>query len=369
MLLTENLETPCIIADYAKVKTNIKNMQEICFKYNCNLRPHIKTHKSVEIARLQIEAGAVGITCAKISEAEVMADGGISDIFIAYPLVGLAKIERAVKLARSVKRLILAADSLYCAKALSDEAVKNNLTLEVRLEIDTGAKRTGANMDDVVSLGTAVSKLPGLNLSGLYTFKGMVYEGKPTTDFNEAAKEEAELLNETAKKLSAENIQIKDISAGSTPTGPACAATGLVNEIRPGTYVFYDQSCLAQGACKESDIAAKIIATVVSVADQYAVIDGGSKTFPMDTALNRPPYQFHSYAYIKGRGDLILDRLNEEHGMVRTADGSHTDLKIGELLELTPTHICPAINLQNHIFLNENGILRKLNIDARGMVV
>jgi D-serine deaminase-like pyridoxal phosphate-dependent protein len=117
-------------------------------------------------------------------------------------------------------------------------------------------------------------------------------------------------------------------------------------------------------------VAVHIRATVVSTpATDYAVIDGGSKTFPTDTVLNRPPLYAHSYGYVRGRDDLRLDRLSEEHGMLRTADGGSTGLQVGDVLEVIPFHICPAVNLQNVMYLLEDGVVRKLPVDARGMVV
>jgi len=364
------LETPCLVIDAEILRRNIKAMQAICNQHGCALRPHIKTHKSAEIARMQVEAGAVGITCAKISEAEVMAEGGLGDIFIAYPLIGTGKIERAIQLAKKLERLILAVDSHTGAQAFSEAALRHGIELEVRLEVDTGAKRTGLPLEDAVDLAVAVSKLPGLRLTGLYTFKGMVHEARPTRDVEQAAEEECMLLSQVAEMLAQRGIQIQDLSAGSTPTGASCAASGKVTEIRPGTYVFYDQMCLENGACTERDIAAYIRATVVSTpAPNYAVIDGGSKTFPTDTVLNQPPLSPHSYGYVRGRDNLRLDRLSEEHGMLRTPDGNPTGLQVGDVLELIPFHICPAVNLQNNMYLLENGSVRKLPVDARGMVV
>ena len=370
-MFAHQVETPCLIVDFAKVQTNILRMQELCNRYNCALRPHIKTHKSIEIARLQIESGAVGITCAKVSEAEVMAAGGLTDIFIAYPLVVESKIGRAIVLSQKIKRLILAVDSLKGAALLSQKAQKQGVNLEVRLEIDTGLRRTGVLLQEAVDLAAAVHTLPNLQLTGLFTFKSMIYKGNPTLDKREeAAQEECSLLSQIKQALSQRGIHLRDLSAGSTPTGPDCAATGLVNEIRPGTYVFYDQMCLLQGSCCPEDIAARIIATVVSVpSPKHAVIDGGSKTFPTDAALNQPPLFLHSYGYVIGRDDLRLDRLSEEHGMLRTADGGPTGLQVGDILELIPTHICPAVNLQNHIYMEKVGVLRKMPVDARGMVV
>ena len=146
----EQLETPCIVINMEKTKENIWKMQREADEYGCKLRPHIKTHKMPLFAKMQMEAGAAGITCAKISEAEVMAEGGADDIFLAYPQVGKMKIKRAIALAQKVKRLILAVDSLECALPLNEAAKEAGICVEVRMEVDTGAKRTGVAREKAV---------------------------------------------------------------------------------------------------------------------------------------------------------------------------------------------------------------------------
>lgn len=348
------------------MKNNITKMQNSLNACNCKLRPHIKTHKSIEIAKLQIEAGASGITCAKISEAKIMADGGIDDIFVAYPLVGYKKIKQAIEVHKKIKRLILAVDSLPCAKSMAELAKQEGVLLEVRLEIDTGSKRTGVLQENVVDLCKEILKLKNLNLTGIYTFKSMMYKGEFTKDVELAGQEEGELMNNIALKLRSIGANIIDISAGSTPTGLACAKTGLVTEVRPGTYVFHDYMTMLEGACEFSDIAAYIYATVVSVPSKsYAIIDGGTKTFPADVILNSSPFNFSGYAYVTGREDLILNRLNEEHGII-TSTKDDVNLNVSDIIALTPTHICTSINLQNYVYLLEDNKVRKILVDARG---
>lgn len=366
---TAGLETPCIVVDYDQVMHNIRKVQGIADRSGCRLRPHIKTHKSVFWAKKQIEAGAAGITCAKISEAEVMADGGIDDIFIAYPVVGAFRVRRAAQLNLRIRRLIVGVDSEEGARALNEEAVKSGKPLEVRLEIDTGAARTGASAAKILPLARLICGLPGLDLTGIYTFKGLIREGRVTTDQKAAGQEEGRLMHEVFALLKADGIEITDVSAGSTPTGEAVAETGLVNEIRPGTYVYYDYMCWKEGACVPEEIAAKMVATVVSTpSPEYAVIDGGTKTFPTDVPLNAAPYYFPAYAIVDGDDDLLLTRMNEEHGMLTSKSGS-TGLKVGQTLCLTPLHICTAMNLQNRFFLRKDGETTECRVDARGMLV
>lgn len=363
------LETPCIVIDMETVRRNIGRMQREADVLSCRLRPHIKTHKMPLFARMQMEAGACGITCAKVSEAEVMAQGGLGDIFIAYPMVGDFRVRRAIALGRRVRRLILAADSLAGARRLSEMAVEAGVNLEVRLEVDTGAARTGVCIDEAVSLARAVHGLPGLTLTGIYTFKGLLYQGRATRDITQAAREEGDLMAEAARRMREAGVPIADISAGSTPTGLAVARTGAVNEIRPGTYIFNDEMQVAEGAADEADRAAFFHATVVSTpAPEYAVLDGGTKTFPTDVTPQTEPFQFPGYAVVPGREDLRLSRMNEEHGMLVSTRGD-TGLSVGQVLRLSPLHVCTAINLQNQVYLLEEGTLRKETVTARGMLV
>lgn len=362
------LDTPCIVVDMPIVRKNIERMQKNADGLRTRLRPHIKTHKMPPLARMQIEAGADGITCAKVSEAESMADGGIKDIFIAYPLVGEKKLARALKLNVRIDRLILAVDSEAGARALNAAARDANQTIEVRIEIDTGKKRTGVTGEHALALAKAVSALPNLRLTGIYTFKSLMLKGETTTDIAAAAQEEGEIMRDVAEVFRSAGIYLKDISAGSSPTGIAVAMTGLVSEIRPGTYIFGDCTLMADGLIEEKDIAARLYATVVSVSNDHAVIDGGTKTFPTDTPIHQPPYEFDTYAYVVNRPDLKLTRMNEEHGML-TSENGKMNLSVGDVLELLPLHICTAINLQNDVYLLDDGGLTREKVAARGMLV
>ncbi|GHV70100.1 alanine racemase [Spirochaetia bacterium] len=363
------LETPCVVLDVGLARRNIEAMQKLADAAGCRLRPHVKTHKMPLFARMQVEAGAAGITCAKVSEAEVMALGGLEDIFIAYPLVGAFRIRRALELAKKLKRLILAVDSLAGAEALNAAAAEAGTRFEVRLEIDTGAKRTGVPLETAADLALAISNLKNLELTGIYTFKSLNYQGKPTEDAELAAREEGDLMEQAASAIAGRGIILKDISGGSSPTGPALLKTGKVNEIRPGTYIFNDLMLCSEGVASPENVAVRFAATVVSCPrDDYAVIDGGTKCFPTDIALNTAPFQYTGYARIEGKDHLRLDRMNEEHGIIRSVEGK-TGLSVGEVITLIPIHVCTAINMQNSVYLLENNVLRREKVEARGMLV
>ena len=363
------LETPCLVVDMELMRLNIARMQKQADDAHVALRPHVKTHKMPLFARMQLEAGAKGITCAKVSEAEVMADGGARDIFIAYPMVGDFRIRRALALQKRVDRLILAVDSMEGAVPLNEAAAAAGIILEIRLEIDTGAKRTGVLLGNAAALAVRIAALPNLRLTGIYTFKSLVFQGQPTQDNDLAAREEGELMEKAAQAIRAAGVPIAEISAGSTPTGAAVARTGKVTEIRPGTYIFGDYMLYKEHVAMPEDIAIRFFATVVSTPEPgYAVIDGGSKTFPTDVPIGVPPMNYPGYAVVEGNDDLRLTRMKEEHGMVSSARGD-TGLVVGEKIVLIPIHVCTAINFQNTVYIAESGDIRIQKVDARGMLV
>lgn len=364
--MLESLKTPAIIVDIAKVKKNIEAMSEVARQNNCSLRPHIKTHKIPELALMQLDAGAIGITCAKLSEAEVMADAGIKDIFIAYPLVEKEKIEHAIVLASRI-RIILGIDSFEGADLVSQVACAQGIETEVRIEIDTGLRRTGITADNVLKLARHTKKLPGLNLSGIFTYRGLVFDAMQTDNREAAGKQEGELLVSLIQKLKVEGINIKDVSAGSTPTAEFVAKVNGVTEIRPGTYIFNDMMQANIKSSKIDDCAAKVLVSVISTpSEDIAVVDGGSKTFSTDAKMESFPYFLKGYGKIVGHEDLILDRLWEEHGVVRSISGK-TNLKIGQKLMVIPNHICTTVNLHDHVYFSEaNRSFRKVKVKARG---
>lgn len=363
-----NVETPCLIIDVEKMKRNINMMAGIARDNGVSLRPHIKTHKIPEIAKMQIEAGAKGITVAKVSEAEIMAANGIDDIFIAYPIIGNSKVERVLDLSGRI-RLITGVDSIAGAKFLSDAALARGQTAEVWIEVDTGFRRTGVPYETVTGFASEISKFKGLRITGIYTYKGLTYKGKATDDREKAGLEESQMMVEAARRLEKAGIKVSNISVGSTPTGEFAASVPGITEIRPGTYVFNDAMQVKVGTCSTDDCAAKILVTVISVnSDEYAVIDGGCKTFPTDTALDAFPHYLKGYGMIEGYEEFVINRLSEEHGMVDTTKGAKKP-RVGQQLMVIPNHICPAMNLQNHVyFLEKDNKIRKVPVAARGML-
>ncbi len=361
------METPHLLIDGAKMDRNIEKMAAIARERGVKLRPHIKTHKIPMIARRQLEAGAAGVTVAKVSEAEVMADGGIRDIFIAYPLVTESKIRRAIRLSRGGVRLIVGVDSLEGGKSLSRVATLEDHELEVRLEVDTGLRRTGVSFDGAVELATEITALEKVRLSGIYTFRGYVLEdGSPTFDLQRAGHEEGRLMVSLADLMRDRGISIRDVSLGSTPTAEYAGEVEGVTEIRPGTYVFYDRMQVRLGACSLEECAASVVATVVSrPSEDLMIIDGGSKTFATDVQPGTEPLNLEGFGHIVGYPDAVLERLTEEHGMLQVSE--ECDLGVGDTLRIIPNHVCSTVNLHNEVYLvDEDGGAERIEVSARG---
>ncbi len=360
-----DLDTPYLLIDEEKLEQNIRRMAGLARECGVSLRPHIKTHKMTPLARRQVAAGASGITVAKLDEAEKMAAAGIDDVFVAYPQASRRKAERAVALARDI-RLMVGIDSRETALLLSDAARSAGVTVSVRLEVDTGLRRTGVPPDEAVELAQRAMVLEGLNFTGIYTYRGAILGGEPTLNLYDAGVEEGQLMVSVAEEIRASGVEVRDVSLGSTPTASSAATIGGVTEIRPGTYIFYDRMQARMGACEQDDCALSVVCTVVSrPSARLAVIDGGSKAFATDVQPGRHPLDLSGFGYIKGYPVSVLERLTEEHGMISLGEGERPE--VGQTLEVVPNHVCSTVNLHDAAYLQSSDReLEELRVEARG---
>lgn len=366
--IAEAIETPSVVISLETVESNIAKMAESIQKTGVQLRPHAKTHKLPEMAQRQLEAGAIGITVAKIAEAEVMAAGGITDIFVAYPIVGMSKLERAVKLVQSGVRLIIGVDSLEGAQRISQAAIKHSVQLEARMEIESGLNRTGVDAAAAPELAKQISELDGVLLSGIFTYRGALLSGAATMDIQAAGHEEGRFMVQTAEAIRSAGVDIRDISVGSSPTALYAAEIEGITEVRPGTYIYQDVMQSAFGLCEISDCAGAVQATVVSrPAPNRIVIDGGSKTFATDVQPDKAPLLLKGFGHIVGDPDAVFERMNEEHGVISVAADS--PYQVGDVIAVIPNHICSTINLHNFVYLQHaDGKLAKVPVAARGLL-
>ncbi len=360
-----DLETPALLIEKSKLERNIKNMQALADRRGVKLRPHTKTHKTPEIAKIQIEHGANGIAVAKIAEAEVMADAGIKDIQIANIVVGNSKVERLFALHERLDSLSCNVDSNDAVNAIAKKFDENDKWLDVYIEINSGHNRSGLNSyKDIYQLASFIQNSSGVNLIGLFTHAGQAYAADSREQIEEIGKHEGEFLREIAEQLLNDRIYIANISVGSTPTAPYCSKVEGVTEIRPGNYVFYDMIQTGLGSCQIEDCALTVLATVISIPEKNRVIiDAGAKALNLDKGVSEK-LSPEGYGYVTGKKCLI-ERLSEEHGIIAHS-GEH--FYIGEKLRIIPNHACVVTNLFDIAFLVDNNeIVGQYSIKARGM--
>jgi D-serine deaminase-like pyridoxal phosphate-dependent protein len=356
------LETPVAVVDLDVVERNVARIAALARDAGVRVRPHVKTHKTVEIARLQMAAGAAGLCLAKVGEAEVFAGAGFDDLFVAYPVVGQDKARRLLDLAERV-RLTVGVDSVEGATGLAEAFAAAGRTLDVRLKIDVGFHRVGVLPEHAVALAERVAGLRALRLKGVFTHAGHAY-GQGTPDgVAGVGREEGRLLVETADRLRAAGMPVDDISVGSTPTARHAVHVDGVTEVRPGNYVFHDASQVELGTCTLADCALTIEATVVSVpAPDRAVVDAGSKTLSSDPLRPREG----GFGRVLGRQSRLA-RLSEEHGVVAVAPGE--SFRVGERVRLLPNHACVVANLHDRLVgLRGEQVEAELRVVARGRV-
>ena len=279
----QELDTPAILIDLERMATNIRRMAEFADSQSVEFRPHTKTHKCPEIAKMQLEAGAVGITCAKIAEAEVMAAAGLDDILIANEIIGEQKFNRLIELAKKVK-LCIAVDSVFGVHSLNSALEQAGQILDVVVEINCGQNRAGVLPGDpALQLAREVVQLKQLSLRGLMTHGGHAYNQDTQTAIEKIGRAEGTVMVETAKLLKQNGIPVETVSVGSTPTARYCGSVEGVTELRPGTYIFYDLTEIDLCACTLEDCALSVLATVISTpASNRVVVDAGKKALTSD---------------------------------------------------------------------------------------
>lgn len=365
LLDTTAIDTPQLIVSEEIMQRNIAEMASYAKSIKVQLRPHIKTHKCIEIARLQIAAGAVGITCAKVGEAEVMVnEGGIDDVLLAYPIVGPLKYERIVALMEKA-RIAVAADSTTAVETIGAAMAHHERVIDLYVEVNTGQNRSGVMWgDETVALAQMIDRHPNLRLNGIMTHEGHV----AFVDVNQVAaqaKAAGEKMVQTAEMIREHGIDLKTVSVGSTPAARMTPAVPGITEMRPGTYVFNDSSLFRFGdTWAVDDCAARFVATVVSrTADDRCVIDAGSKTLALD-----PNRSHEGHGYIVGHPNVIITKLSEEHGVCQLPAGEE-GFQVGDTVEVIPNHVCPTVNLMDQMAIVRDGkVIDYWKVAARGRV-
>ena len=353
------IDTPALVVDLDVVDANNRRLIDHLSTRGVALRPHFKTHKSVAIARMQLEAGAQGITVGTLGEAEVLAGAGIDDIFLAYPLWAVGPKAARLRTLHERSPISVGIDSVAGAERLAAAVDGIGPPLRVLVEIDSGGRRTGLGTPDGARSVAEGARALGLDVVGVFTHGGHGYAG-PEARVSAAA-DEVQSLSEAAVALRDAGFACEIVSAGSTPT-MRDAAAGEVNEVRAGTYVLGDRQQATLGAIGFGDIALHVASTVVSTAVHgQVVIDAGAKTLTKDRA-----------AYLTGHGllpacpDAVIEKVNDYHGIVRIPSGTPAP-HLGEIVAIVPNHVCPVVDLFNSfVAVRGTSVIGTWPVDARG---
>lgn len=351
-LSIDELLTPVAVIDEAVMASNIETAQKYFDGIGRNFRPHVKTHKIPALGAAQLAAGARGINCQKISEAEVFADAGITDILITFNMLGKARLDR-LKVLNARVDLQVVADNFVVVDALAENFAPGR-PLKVLVECDTGAGRNGVQSPaSAVELAVRIANAPGLSFQGLLTYP------KPETETGVEA-----FFAETLALLAAAGLECPVISHGGSPGLFDSAKVPSATEHRAGTYIFNDRSMLRAGMCGIEDCAMHVLATVVSrPTPDRAVLDAGSK------ALTSDLLGFSDHGLLIDYGAASIASLSEEHAVV---DLSRSDRKpaIGERVRIVPNHTCVVANLFDKLVFHKDGVVTRIEpVLARGMVV
>ena len=370
------IETPAVVVDRERLERNIDWAQALANRHRVALRPHVKTHKCLEIARLQLARGAVGLTASKVDEALVFIEAGVPSVTVAYPLVDERKLWRLLTAAkRCGTDLRVVVDSRVGAELLGWLAAELQTDVAAFVEIDVGLHRCGLTENDpeLPGLVQRICAFERVRFAGLLSHAGHSYAAATASEVCEIAATECQILERVRGRLEDARIEVPEVSVGSTPTVLASESYGGITEIRPGNYVFMDRTPVRLGLASLDEVALTVLATVVSRTAESLIIDAGSKVLSSDLGAHGTGGA-GGYGLAFPLGDsfesgsgLTIARLSEEHGFV--AHGGR-EIAIGAKLRIVPNHACPVANLADELVIasGDNEVAR-WQVAARGKVL
>ena len=352
----QELDTPALLLDLDAFQRNVAKMAQFFDDKPSALRPHAKTHKCPQVALRQLEAGAIGITCAKVGEAEVMAQAGVQDILVANQVVGAVKIDRLTDLARRCDMMV-AVDDLVNVQELDQSCLDKGVSLRILVEVDIGMKRCGVQPGmPALKLARQVSQAPGLEFMGLMGYEGHLVSTIDPQERDTKVRAAMRLLEETRDLLEGEGLTVKIGSGGGTGTYDITGTCPPMTEIEAGSYVFMDSMYLKVRPEFESSLT--LLTTVVSrPTPERIVTDGGKKVITEEFGLP----QAMGVVGASTRG------LSEEHGGLILAEPDAVLLRPGDKVRFMPTHCCTTVNLHDALYVVQGDVLVDIwPIAARG---
>ena len=352
------LDTPALLIDLDKMEANIQTMANYFSTVNADLRPHVKTHKTPIIAHKQIAAGAIGVTCAKLGEAEAVIHAGIRDVLIANQVVGPQKIARLINLAKH-SEIMVAVDNAENVQAISEAAAAKGATVRMLIEVNIGMNRCGVEPGKpTLALAEQIHQCPNVVFEGLMGYEGHTVAKPNRAERNTAAREAMQRLVETKHYLEKHNVEIPIMSGGGTGTFNITGSLSEMTEVQAGSYVLMDSTYRnVEGIGDHFDCALSVLATVVSrPSPNRVIVDTGLKVLAKEFGIPQPV----------GVNGIEMTGLSEEHGTMQVSDES-VSLKPGNKLEILPTHCCTTVNLHDRYYGIRNGIVESVwDIAARG---
>jgi D-serine deaminase-like pyridoxal phosphate-dependent protein len=359
-LLAADLETPALVIDLEIMERNLRRAAEYTSAHNLRFRPHTKTHKIPALARRQLDLGAVGLTVAKVGEAEVMLGAHPPDLLLEYPTIGPRKLRRLAEVARSAD-VTVAVDSEMAARQLSGAAVETGVRFSILAEVDVGLGRVGVSPGgELLRFVGSIVDLPNLDFEGVAFFPGQIR--KLDNEGERAWQSLAALLQSILSDLGRAGHQVRVVSGGNTTTLFHSHRLPGMNEIRSGTYIFNDRNSVYSEACGIEDCAASLLVTVVSTARPgQIIVDGGSKTFSSD------PYIGGSgFGYVVEAPDALFHKMSEEHGWIDVSEVGHR-FRVGDQVHIVPNHVCPTVNEHDVAFGMAAGRVEQVwSVEGRG---
>ena len=357
----DDLFTPAAVVDLDRMEANLDRMAAYTQAHGIALRPHTKTHKTPEVARMQLARGASGLTVATMREAEVMAPLG-ADLLLAHPPVGRPKLERLMRIAADA-RVTVALDSMEALRALGGATTNASVDVGVLIEVDLGMHRVGVQtIENTVELARAAQSMPRVDYRGIMFYPGHIRERVASQDpsLNRLNDELATFLEALRDADAPAGI----VSGGSTPAAFGSHRIDGMTEARPGTYVYNDRTTALMDACAWDDCAYSVLATVVSTAvPDQAVVDAGSKALFREELRGVDATGFGA---LLDRPDVIVKGMSEEHGLLDLTAGDWRP-RVGDRLRIVPNHVCVSVNLHPFVYcVRGDRVETRWDVAARG---
>ena len=358
----ENLKTPSLLLDIGRVRRNAERISEIAKRNNVRLRPHVKTHKCVEVGKIQTEGHGSAVTVSTLEEARAFARGGFNDITYAVP-IDSGKFADAIDLLRSGVKLNLLTDDLATAAALDEASGKAGIRFDVFVKIDCGYHRAGVepHTKEAVEIPRLISDAKNLNFAGILTHAGHSYDAKSKEEIIEIARNERDIMVEHAERLRADGIEVPTVSIGSTPSITHIDHLEGIDEIRPGNYILFDAFQATLGTCGFEDTALTVLTAIVhkNAGRRKMIVDAGAIALSKDRGpVELDPGCGYGRVLDLDRRDtgMRVDGLSQEHGKIDGGDSEMFDrLKVGDRLQILANHSCLTAAQHSHFNVVENG--------------